>query len=169
MTSSIEEFCEWLAATSLSIQIQTIDWLIPTVQTIHILSIAIVMSAAAMVHLHVLGVLPRSQPLAAVAHRFLPWIWWTLLVLLLTGTVLIIGEPERALPNPAFVWKLSMLAVVMVLTFIFQRGLRLDGLFWQKSHGRRIAVRLIAAASLALWVAIVVAGRLIAYIDVGVI
>jgi hypothetical protein len=92
----VQAFCEWLAATALSTEIQSVGWIVPALQTIHILSIAIVMSAAAMVDLHVLGILSQSLPLAAVARRFLPWIWWTLIVLLLSGSALIIGEPGRS-------------------------------------------------------------------------
>jgi hypothetical protein len=166
MTSSVQAFSDWLAATALSMQIQTVEWIIPTVQTIHILSISIVMSAAAMVNLRVLGVLSRGQPVAAVAHRFVPWIWWTLVVLLLSGSILIIGEPGRSLRNPAFILKMSMLAAVLVLTLFFQRGLRHDNRFWESSPGRRLGGRLIAAASLVFWVGIVFAGRWIAYIHV---
>src|ERR1700733_8136426 len=169
MTSSVQAFSDWLAATALSMQIQTVEWIIPTVQTIHILSISIVMSAAAMVDLRVLGVLSRGQPLAAVAYRFVPWIWWTLVVLLLSGSILIIGEPGRSLRNPAFILKMSMLAAVLVLTLFFQRGLRLDTLFWEKSPGRRAGGRLLAVVSLALWVGIVFAGRWIAYVNVGAV
>lgn len=146
-------------------QIKTVDWVIPTVQTVHILSISIVMSAAAMVDLRVLGVLLRGQPLAAVAYRFVPWIWWTLIVLLLSGSTLIIGEPGRSLRNPAFILKMSMLAAVLVLTLIFHRGLRRNDRFWEISSGRRISGRLLAAVSLVFWVGIVFAGRWIAYID----
>jgi hypothetical protein len=166
MTASVQAFCEWLAATPLSTQIQTVAWVIPAVQTIHILSISIVISAAAMVDLRVLGVLSRNQPLAAVARRFLPSIWWTLLVLLLSGSTLIIGEPSRSLDNPAFLLKISMLAAALILTVYFQRGLRLDALFWEKSLGRRVSGRLIAVVSLILWVGIVFAGRWIAYTHV---
>src|SRR5580658_6996790 len=156
MTSSVQAFSEWLAATPLSMQIKTVDWIIPTVQTIHILSISIVMSAAAMVDLRVLGVLSRGQSLAAVAYRFVPWIWWTLIV----------GEPGRSLRNPAFILKMSMLTATLVLTLLFQRGLRRNDRFWEDSPGRRIGGRLIAALSLLFWVGIVFAGRWIAYIDV---
>jgi hypothetical protein len=166
MTYSVQAFCEWLAATPLSMQIKTVSWIIPTVQTIHILSISIVTSAAAMVDLQVLGVLSRRQPLAVVAHRFLPWIWWTLIVLFLSGSALIIGEPGRSLRNPAFILKMSMLAAVLVLTLLFQRGLRRDDRFWESSPGHRIGGRLIAGVSLLCWVGIVFAGRWIAYIDV---
>jgi hypothetical protein len=169
LVHSVQAFCEWLAATALSTEIQSVGWLVPALQTIHILSIAIVMSAVAMVDLHVLGILSRSQPLAAVAHRFLPGIWWTLIVLLMSGSALIIGEPGRSLRNPAFIVKMSMLAAALVLTLFFQRGLRLDILFWEKSPGRRAGGRLLAVVSLVLWVGIVFAGRWIAYVDVNAV
>jgi hypothetical protein len=162
----VQAFSEWLAGTPLSVQIKTVEWIIPTVQTIHVLSISIVMSSAAMVDLRVLGMLSRRQPLADVAHRFVPWIWWTLIVLFLSGSTLIIGEPGRSLRNPAFILKMSMLAAVLVLTQIFQRGLRHNDRFWENSPGRRIGGRLIAVFSLVFWVGIVFAGRWIAYIDV---
>jgi uncharacterized protein DUF6644 len=162
----VQAFSEWLAGTPLSVQIKTVEWIIPTVQTIHVLSISIVMSSAAMVDLRVLGMLSSRQPLADVAHRFVPWIWWTLIVLFLSGSTLIIGEPGRSLRNPAFILKMSMLAAVLVLTQIFQRGLRHNDRFWENSPGRRIGGRLIAVFSLVFWVGIVFAGRWIAYIDV---
>jgi hypothetical protein len=165
MTLSLQRLCEWLEATPLSTRIQNVDWIIPSVQTIHILSIAVVASAAAMVYLRVLGTMARGQTLIAVAERFLPWIWWTLVVLLLSGGTLIIGEPRRSLPNPAFLLKMAMLAAALLLTLLFQSGLRRDALFWESSLTRRIASRLIASASLILWAGIVFAGRWIAYID----
>jgi hypothetical protein len=163
---SIQGLCEWLSSTPLSTEIKSIDWLIPAVQTIHILSISVVMAAAAMVNLNILGVLSADQPLAAVAHRFLPGIWWTVIILALSGITLIIGEPGRSLPNPAFLLKMSMLLTVLLLTGYLQRGLGRDGRFWSQTAPRRVGSRVIAALSLALWIGIVFAGRWIAYIDV---
>jgi len=167
MNPSTQAFSDWLSATPLSMQIQTVSWIIPTAQTIHILSIALVMSSAAMVDLRVLGVLSRRQPLVAITRRFLPWIWWTLLVLLLSGATLIIGEPERSLANPAFILKMSLLAAVLIVTVIFQNGVARDHLFWESSLRRRVNGRLLAGLSLVLWVGIVFAGRWIAYVDLG--
>ncbi|HEX4025377.1 MAG TPA: DUF6644 family protein [Steroidobacteraceae bacterium] len=163
MAQSVHAFAVWLSNTPLSLLIQNVSWIIPTVQTIHILSIAIVMSSVFMLHLRIIGPMGRGQPLAAVARRFLPWIWCTLVVLLLSGTTLIIGEPGRSLQNPAFLAKMSMLIAVVLLTLFFQRGLRRDALFWDSSAGRRASARLIAVVSLLLWVGILFAGRWIAY------
>ena len=167
MIYSVQVFSDWLAATPLSTLIQDVPWIIPTVQTIHILSIAIVMAAVSMLNLRILSVVSRTQPLASVAQRFLPWVWWTLVVLLVSGSTLIIGEPGRSLQNPAFLLKMSMLLTVLILTLLLQRGLRRDVRFWEKSQGRRVGSRLIAGVSLILWIGIVFAGRWIAYVDLG--
>ncbi len=90
---TLHGFAEWLGQTPISQVVQNVSWIIPSVQSIHILSIAIVISAVFMVDLRLLGVIGRDQPTAAYTSRFLSWIWPTLVVLLLTGSVLIIGEP----------------------------------------------------------------------------
>jgi len=166
MNPSVQAFTDWLAATPLSLLIQKILWIIPTVQTIHILSIAIVLSSVVMINLRILGFISRTQALIAVERRFQPWVWWTLIVLLLSGSVLIIGEPARALSNPAFILKMSMLATALILMVCFQRGLRRDDRFWEKTPGRRVGARVLAGVSLLLWIGIVFAGRWIAYINV---
>jgi hypothetical protein len=88
-----------------------------------------------------------------------------LIVLLLSGSTLIVGEPGRSLQNPAFIAKMSMLVAVILLTLSFQSGLKRDPRYWESSPGRRAGGRLIAAVSLVLWVGIVFAGRWIAYIN----
>src|SRR4029453_3865290 len=123
MLSMMHAFADWLAQTQTSTVIQNVSWIIPTVQTVHIVCVAIVVSATFLVSLRVLGVFDRSETLAALAHRFLPWIWYALVVLLVTGSLLIIGEPGRSLMNPAFGLKMLMLVVVASLTAVLQRPL----------------------------------------------
>lgn len=165
MLSTLRAFGEWLATTSLSATIQNVSWIIPTVQTIHIICVAIVISATFLVDLRILGLFSRSQPLAALSHRFLTWIWYALIVLLITGSLLIIGEPGRSLLNPAFWLKMLMLLVVALLTVMLQRPLTTNAGYWEASGGRMAAAKGIAVVSLALWSCIVFAGRWIAYVS----
>lgn len=156
----IQSFCDWLANTPLSLTIQTILWIIPAVQTVHILCVAIVMSSVAMLDLRLIGVTGRRQSISRMVSRFVPWVWGALPVLAGTGIILIIGEPARELLNPYFRAKMAMLAVVIVITFIVQRQNKKDAAYWE---ARRIAAALTGVASLLLWVGIVTAGRWIAY------
>jgi hypothetical protein len=160
---SIHHFCAWLQGTPISLAIQRTEWVVPLVQTIHILSIAAVVSAALMIDLRALGALGRDQSVARVSARFRPMIWRTLPILLVTGVVLIVGEPSRSLPNPVFWLKMSLLAAAIAVTLAHQIPLRRDPDYWDRPGARRGAVRVIAALSLLSWSGIIFAGRWIAY------
>jgi uncharacterized membrane protein len=162
---SLHSFADWLANTPLSLTIQNTSWVIPAVQSVHILAIAAVVSSILMMDLRVFGVFARGMSLGAVAQRFLPWVWYSLVVLLVTGSILIIGEPGRSLLNPAFQAKVVMIIAVIILTLLFGRPLRTNEGFWEQSLGRRSAAVAIAIVSLILWSLIVFAGRWIAYVS----
>ena len=167
MDAALSEFSRWLAATPLSHVIQTTKWVIPALQTIHILSVAVVFSSAVLVDLRLWRLLNRDLPLPEVARRFLPTIWPMLLVLLITGSLLIIGEPKRSLLNSAFYLKMALLAVAIVLTAWLQWSLSTSPNFWDRNSGRRMAGRLAATVSILVWCGILFAGRWIAYTQAG--
>lgn len=154
------ELSKWLSATSLSREIQTIGWVIPTLQTIHILCVAVLFSSAILIDLRVLRVLQRDVSLAEVARRFLPAIWPVLPVLLVSGSLLIIGEPRRALLNTTFYLKMTLLLVAIALTACLQWSFA--STFWEKRAGKSVAV-----LSILVWCGILFAGRWIAYTEVG--
>ncbi len=161
---TIPAFCDWLSNTPLSQAIQNHNWVIPSVQSVHILAIATVMASIVMVHFRLLGMNGRRQTVPQVAHRFLPWVWTAVCVLAATGLILIIGEPARELESEVFWIKMSLLACVLILTAAVQFGAFRGESFWED---RRLLASAIAVVSLFLWVGIVAAGRWIAYMGHG--
>ena len=164
---ALSELSKWLAATPLSHTIQTTSWFIPTIQIIHILGVAVLFSSAVLVDLRIWRLLERDIPLAQVARRFLPPIWPVLLILLITGSLLIVGEPRRSLLNSTFYLKMALLAVAIMLTAGLQRSISSSPNSWDKDRGRRLAARFAATASIALWCGVLFAGRWIAYTQTG--
>ncbi len=164
---ALSELSKWLAATPLSHTIQTTSWIIPTIQIIHILGVAVLFSSAVLVDLRIWRLLERDIPLAQVARRFLPSIWPVLLILLVTGSLLIVGEPRRSLLNSTFYLKMALLAVAIMLTAGLQRSISSSPNSWDKDRGRRLAARFAATASIALWCGVLFAGRWIAYTQAG--
>ena len=160
-------FSKWLAATSLSHTIQTTGWIIPSVQTVHILCVATVFFSAIIVDLRIWRILQRDVPVGEVARRHIPIIWPVLAVLLLTGGVLIVGEPRRSLLNTTFYLKMGLLAVAIVLTAALQRSIGASPGAWEGARGQRIGARLTAVVSVAVWCGILFAGRWIAYTQAG--
>jgi hypothetical protein len=165
--AALNEFCKWLAATPLSHVIQTTKWVIPAVQTVHILSVAVVFSFAILVDLRIWRLLERDVPLPEVARRFLPAIWPVLLILLITGSLLIIGEPRRSLVNSTFYLKMALLAVAVLLTAGLQGLISSSPNFWDQDLWRRMMGRVAATLSIVVWCGILFAGRWIAYTQAG--
>jgi hypothetical protein len=155
------DFCSAIDATALSQAIQSMKWVVPTVQTVHIIGIAAVMASILMINLRLLRIRGTEQSIASVSNRFRPVVWWTLPVLLVSGAILIIGEPARSLANWSFQLKMFLLICVIAVTVLSQHPLAKDPQYWDV---RPAASRIIALLSLTLWIGIVFAARWIAYI-----
>jgi hypothetical protein len=160
---TINAICVWIDATPLSQWMQVTTWVVPTVQTVHILAIAVVASSALMIDLRLIGVFWADRPMKDVAARFLPLVWWPMLILLATGVIMVISEPARSLKNPAFQLKMALLIGALVVTACFQFLQRRNAKFGDLRKGPRAAAVTVAAASMLLWAAIIFAGRWIAY------
>lgn len=155
-------FITWLYESSLSNLIRDVFWIVPTVQCIHILAIAVIVGSALVSDLRLAGVLATDAPLGEVVRRYFPWMWRALIVLLLTGLVMSIGEPDRVLTNPTFWVKMALVVTVFSLTWLMRRPLLSHD---AQAGGSRWArfVKPCAWLSLLLWICVMVCGRWIAY------
>jgi hypothetical protein len=160
----VPEFCDWLSHTAASNAISTDPWVIPAVQTVHILAVTVVMAPMMMLDLRMIGVAGRRRSIAEMADRLIPPIWIALIVLLTTGIILTIGEPARELTSNAFRLKMVLVISVSLLTFFAQRKIQGNATFWEERRGAAIAI---GATSLLMWLTIATAGRWIAYLDHG--
>jgi hypothetical protein len=160
-------FAEWLQSTRLSITIQSVEWVIPLLQTVHILMIGVVFVATLIIALRVLGRARLDESFAEVWGRFAPWMWIGLVVLALTGLVLIIGEPVREVTALSFWLKLALIGVAIAVTVTFGRSLQPAGPAGLAQSEPPANAKPVAIATLVLWIVIIFLGRAIAY-DVAV-
>jgi hypothetical protein len=156
-------FIDWLAATALSQTLQNVLWIVPAVQTLHLIAIAALLASVLMIGLRILGKAGSFHTVEQTAGLFLPWVWSSLLVLALSGAVLIIGEPARTLRNPSFWIKMMLLASVVISALRFRWSLRHQPLRWAEPWHAGVSARLAVVLNFALWCGVAVAGRMIAY------
>lgn len=166
MLVSVTRFCNWLADTPLSIWIQSTEWAIPAVQSIHIMAIAMVISSVLMLNLRLLGGLRNLYSPAAAVRRFSPWIWSGLVVLLATGSILVTAEPGRDLLNLVFVAKMTLVLIAVAITAGHQALLSRSVASLDLAPASA-SVRIGALLSCGVWIAIVACGRWIAYAPHG--
>ncbi len=163
----MREFAQWLEVSPLSVFIKSVAWIIPAVQTLHILTVGIVFVSMLMIALRVLGFIRTDQPFGDVLNRFTPWLWTGLIVMAVTGLILVLGEPIREFSATSFWTKMAILAVALVSGVAFLRIVAPAKLASLPAAGAgpefSPTIRYAAGATVVLWLAIIFLGRAIAY------
>jgi uncharacterized protein DUF6644 len=160
----VKQFAEWLSTTLPSVFIQNHNgWVIPAIQSIHIIGIAVVFGSVFMVFLRILGWAGLDQTLRQTTRRFGPWVTGGLCLMLVTGILMVIGEPVRELVTFSFWLKMFLVAVSTLVALIFQINLRKHERRWEEVLVKRRSTKALAMLTLLIWVCIIILGRLIAY------
>src|ERR1700722_12478373 len=156
-------WADWLANTSLSNWLQNATWVVPTSQSIHIASVAVVFCCAVMISLRLLGLSASGRSVSQLVDTLVPWMYRALAVLLLTGAIQTVAEPVRQFVTPAFWLKMLMIPCVLALTIWFARQVRRNAAQWDTAGRRPVGAKWFALTSLCLWVGIIFCGRFIGY------
>jgi len=160
----VKEFALWLSTTSPSVFIQEHNsWAIPAIQSIHIVGIAMVMGSVLMIDLRILGWAWVDHTLQQTTNRFGPWLTGSLCLLLVTGILMVIGEPVRELVTLSFWLKMGLVALGAAIAVFFQRTLRRHEERWEDALVHSPSIKALAILTFLIWVCIIVLGRLIAY------
>ena len=157
----MQEFNDWLYETGFSTALRETSWMVPGLQTIHILAIAVLAVSALVSNLRLVGAFATDTNAAGVIRTYGRGFRMALAVLLVSGSLLIVIEPGRTLGNTTFWIKIALVVTAIVLTVLTQRGVKVpdDGAPLQVSP----AVKIAAGLCLLLWVAVIFCGRWIAY------
>lgn len=137
-------------------------WGWPAAESVHFIGLTLLFGSIATWDLRLLGI-ARSVPIAAF-HRLVPFAVFGFVVDVITGTMFLMTEPNQYIYNPAFHFKvlfmgLAGLNVLLFYTLIFRRVRGSDDLGAAAPH----AAKMCGAASLTLWLGVIVSGRLITF------
>jgi hypothetical protein len=132
-------------------------WLYPLANMAHVLGAALLLGAIATFDIHVLR---RAGGARLVARAVIPIAAFGLVIQAASGLVLLSADAMPVVVNPAFQFKMAMLALGLLNVALFRwrfgtalnKDIPLDG-----AHG-------LAAVSLASWTLVLLAGRFIAYL-----
>lgn len=153
--------------------------LFPALEGVHLLGLALSVGLIGLTDLRLLGWLLRDVPAAAVHRQLRPWVLSGFALMFGSGVLLFFAEAVTLVNSPAFPFKLLFIALAGVNALVFELRLArhlpgphdataaLPEASAADAAARAAlpgAVRAAAAASLLLWLAVVVCGRLIPYL-----
>jgi hypothetical protein len=154
----VDPFFIWLETSALSVWVRESPsvFAFPIILACHTIGMGFLAGMNAAIALRILGFAP-GVPLAA-ARRVFPVLWAGFWLNAISGVVLLIGYPTKALTNPVFYFKLLCVALGLVVQTVIRRRIledeQRDVPFWGK---------MFACASLAVWTAVIFSGRFLAY------
>ncbi|MBC2665451.1 hypothetical protein H7F51_07950 [Novosphingobium flavum] len=149
--------------TSWSARLQGSDRLWMLIEGTHVLSLMLFAGTILFVDLRLLGAVLRSVPVSRVAGSLLPWTVAGFLVTVTTGSALFFSDPLEYFHNFAFRLKALFLLGAAVNIFWFHFRVQANRPQWDGAEVPPRAARISAATSLAVWFAVIVAGRYMAY------
>jgi hypothetical protein len=163
LQEALATLLERLEGTALATVVRESAWLYPTAELLHILGFVLLVGAAAMFDLRLLG-LSRTVPVRALAGHLLPWSRTGLLVVVPTGLLMFASDATAMAANPAFRLKLLLILAGGLNALAFHLGPFRSVRDWDRGAPSPARARLAAVLSLLIWTAVIAAGRLIAYV-----
>jgi len=131
----------------------------PTIIALHAIGMGLLAGTNAAMDFCVFG-FARGVPLPAL-ERVVPVMRWGFWLNTITGVLLFLGWPTKAITNPVFHLKILLIAAALVNTLYLRRELHRAGIAGKASASSK--AKTLAAVSLVLWAGAVVSGRLLAY------
>ncbi|MBD5771536.1 hypothetical protein [Marinomonas colpomeniae] len=170
----IQSIVQWMSESALNHYIVTHSYVWPTLESLHFIGLCLLFGSLLLIDLRALGV-AKTVPFEAV-EKFLLVSITGFVINLSTGIAFIFGDPDRYFVNPSF--QLKILCIVLALLNALYFSLRMkkhsDSISSEQGEGGMalsidmvlpIDMKLAAGLSLVLWVAVIVFGRLIPYVE----
>ena len=157
------EWLEWLENTGVARMVQESSWGYPIILSAHAVGMAIVAGIVLMINLRILG-LASAVPLAALKTMY-RFALIGLVINAVSGTLLFVSNPDAFCESNPFRIKIILLIVgITLMVKTARHWFGTAGSIGRKSLFDTHA-KAMAALSVAVWVGVIVSGRLIAYID----
>lgn len=156
MEPALLAFDGWLEAAGLAQWARGSAWAYPWANVAHVLGAIMLVGGIGIVDLRMLGAWKRL-PLRPLLQALTPIAVAGLLLQVGSGVILFAADGKTLAASGVFHAKLALVGAAVLNAVLFRLVLRTGG------HRASLPERLSAGASLAIWLAVAVLGRLIAY------
>jgi len=153
------DYLLWLEDTPFSIWIRESGPAFFGSLILHSVAMGFVVGVHVAMNLRILGMAP-GIPLSLM-RRFFPVFWVSLVFVSLSGVLLLIAYPAKALTNPVFYLKLSAIVIALFITRSLAKGVLQDPSYDVEPAPKK--ARMLATVSIFLWAGAVTSGRFLAY------
>jgi hypothetical protein len=153
----------WLQHTSLAIQIRDSLFVFPLLEASHVIGLSLVFGTIAIVDLRLLGVASTHRSFSRLSADVMKWTWVAFLLTFATGALMFITNATVYFHNTYFRAKMLLLVLAAINVLVFELTARKTLARWDQAPSSPPLGRAVATISLVIWVAVIVAGRMIGF------
>jgi hypothetical protein len=151
-------------SSTVGLALKESTWLFPTIETLHVMALAMTFGSIAMVDLRLFGLAWRDRGIKELSAEILPWTWISFVVTAITGALLFSSAAVKFSAMLQFQGKMALivLAGLNMLYFQFVTFRRVDR--WNTVIPPPPSVRVAGLLSLSFWLAVITLGRWIGFV-----
>ena len=159
---AVPAFFEALQTSPLGLEISGSIWLFPTIETIHVFALSVVVGSIAIVDLRLLGLAFKDKAVTAVSREYLPWTWGAFGLAVVSGLLLFVSRAADYLAIAPFLIKFVFMGLAALNMVVFHLLTWRSVETWDQgapASGAKIAGLL----SLVFWAIVIVLGRKVGF------
>lgn len=159
----LNEIFTRLEATPLATAVRESTWMFPTIETLHVLAITLVVGTIMIVDFRLINVASRRRPVSELMREVLPWTWIAFICAVITGSLLFSSAAVKYSHNGPFLTKMVLLLIAGANMAVFHLGSYRSVALWDRDVMTPTGARVAGGISLALWVTVIAMGRWIGF------
>ena len=156
------DFLNWLENSAIGTWINQSSSIVgyPGIILVHTFGLTLLVGINVFFDLRVLGFAPQI-PLVEL-RKFVPFMWVGMVLSIVSGLLLLTAKATTMMLNPAFIAKMILIVLAVVVFFMISNKTLQDPL--SDKRPAQADLRILAIVSITLWFAAITAGRLMAYV-----
>jgi hypothetical protein len=159
----ILSLCQWIENSPIGMFISGSTWAFPTIESIHVFFLVIVVGTIAIVDLRLLGVASRNRKVSQLSIEILPLTWGAFGGAVVTGLLMFSSKASHYYANWPFRFKILCLVLAGVNMLLFHFLTYRDVERWDDHPVAPRTARLAGFLSLTFWIGVVAFGRWIGF------
>jgi uncharacterized membrane protein len=157
---------QWLQSTQIATALRESALVYPIIMSSHLSGMALFGGMILMTDLRLLGIVMRRYPVSDVVDQLRIWKRIGFVLVVGCGIFLAWSKAEFYYHNPFFWLKMTLLMLVGVHALIFRKSVYNNTAALDRALVMPTNAKVAACISLALWVGLISAGRLIGYYEI---
>jgi len=164
VSAALHDFWLALSQSGLGLWIAGSTWVYPLLEIVHVVGLGLLFGPIVLLDLRILGI-GRELPLGALGRTVLPCVWTGFFLNATSGVLLFVSNAAELAANTPFRIKIVLIALAGLNVLVLHRRTYARAVSLATGARAPNAARAAATASICLWLGVIAAGRMIAYID----